>query len=93
MRSTNNQDRLTTVPGSNIYFAVMSSLDMVILVQSPTLEAAVKAKRLLQTWRHVVRDQSKVSPLLLLALARLNGYFSTGISDVFSLPPQVAGVI
>jgi hypothetical protein len=66
---------------------------MVILVQSPTAEAAAKAKELLQTWRNVVTDQSKVSPLLLLTLARLNGYFSTGISDVFSLPSQVAGVI
>lgn len=74
-------------------FAVMSSFAMVILIQSPTPEAAVKSKEMLLGWRDIVRNQSKVSPSLLLALARMNGYFAAGLSDVFSLPPQVKAVI
>lgn len=74
-------------------FAIMSSFAIAILIQSPTTEAAVKSKEMLLGWRHIVQNQSKVSPLLLLALARMNGYFAAGLSDVFSLPPQVKAVI
>lgn len=74
-------------------FAIMSSFTIAILIQSPTPEAAVKSKEMLRGWRHIVRNQSKVSPLLLLALARMNGYFAAGLSDVFSLPPQVKAAI
>ncbi|KAI8649066.1 hypothetical protein NCS55_01480200 [Fusarium keratoplasticum] len=78
---------------SNVCFAVMSSFSMVVLIQSPTQEAAMRSKEMLLTWRHIVRDQSKISQLLLLALARIDGYFAAGLPDVFSLPPHVKAVI
>jgi hypothetical protein len=67
----------------------MSSFAMVVFIQSPTQEAAARSKEMLMTWRQIVRDQSKVSTLLLLTLARIDGYFATGLSDVFSLPVHV----
>lgn len=83
---------LLMVPaGSDICFAVVASFAMLILIQSPTTDAAIKANELLQTWRIVVRDQSRISPLFLLTLARLNRCFSAGIPHVFLLPPQVEG--
>jgi hypothetical protein len=67
----------------------MSSFAMVIFIQSPTQEAALRSSEMLISWRQIVRHQSKVSPLLLLTLARINGYFAVGLSDVFSLPAHV----
>ncbi|KAI1036175.1 hypothetical protein LB504_011413 [Fusarium proliferatum] len=74
---------------SNVCFAVMSSFAMVVFIQSPTQEAALRSRDMLVAWRQIVRDQSKVSPLLLPTLARIDGYFAAGLSDVFSLPAHV----
>jgi hypothetical protein len=66
---------------------------MVIFIQSPSPEVATKSKMMLDKWRGVVREQSKVSPLLLLALLRVNGFFTAGLSDIFSLPMHVKQTI
>ncbi|KAM0370016.1 hypothetical protein ACHAPY_010695 [Fusarium culmorum] len=78
---------------SNICFAVMSSLAMVVFIQSPTQEAGARSKEILMAWRQIARDQSKVSPLLLMTLARIDGYFAAGLSDVFSLPAHVEAAL
>lgn len=74
-------------------FAVMSSFALVILIQSPSAEAAVKAAEMLHGWRYAVWDQSKVSPLAVLASARINEFFVAGLSDVFAMPPHVKAAI
>lgn len=66
---------------------------MVIFIQSPSPEAATKSKEMLDSWRRAVRDQSKVSPLLLLALARINGFFVAGLSELFWLPMHVEAAL
>lgn len=71
----------------------MSNFAMVIFIQSPNAESATKSKDTLDRWRRVVRDQSKVSPLLLLALARINGFFVAGLSELFWLPMHVEAAI
>ncbi|CAF3618896.1 unnamed protein product [Fusarium graminearum] len=78
---------------SNICFAVMSSLVMVVFIQSPTQEAAARSKEMLMFWRQIARDQSKVSPMLLMTLARIDGYFAAGLHDVFSLPAHVEAAL
>ncbi|KAF5650937.1 urea amidohydrolase (urease) alpha subunit [Fusarium sp. NRRL 25303] len=78
---------------SNVCFAVMSSFAMVVFIQSPTQEAALRSRDMLVAWRQIVRDQSKVSPLLLPTLARIDGYFAAGFSDVFSLPAHVKAAL
>ncbi|KAF5228104.1 hypothetical protein FAUST_11324 [Fusarium austroamericanum] len=78
---------------SNICFAVMSSFAMVVFIQSPTQEAATRSREMLIAWRQIARDQSKVSPLLLMTLARIDGYFAAGLSDVFSLPAHVEAAL
>ncbi|RGP60881.1 hypothetical protein FSPOR_10382 [Fusarium sporotrichioides] len=83
----------SSIDGSNVCFAVMSSFAMVVFIQSPTQEAGARSKEMLMIWRQIVRDQSKVSPLLLLTLARIDGYFAAGLSDVFSLPVHVEAAL
>ncbi|RKK41474.1 hypothetical protein BFJ66_g10972 [Fusarium oxysporum f. sp. cepae] len=78
---------------SNVCFAVMSSFAMVVFIQSPTQEAALRSREMLVSWRQIVRDQSKVSPMLLITLARIDGYFAAGLSDVFSLPAHVKAAL
>ncbi|XEV01275.1 hypothetical protein FSHL1_006562 [Fusarium sambucinum] len=78
---------------SNVCFAVMSSFAMVVFIQSPTQEAGARSKEMLIAWRQIIRDQSKVSSLLLLTLARIDGYFAAGLSDVFSLPAHVEAAL
>lgn len=74
-------------------FAVMSSFALVILVQSPTPEAALKSAETLSSWRHAVWDQSKISPLLVLASARINEFYVAGLDEVFWMPPHVKAAI
>lgn len=71
----------------------MSSLVMVVFIQSPTQEAAARSKEMLMFWRQIARDQSKVSPMLLMTLARIDGYFAAGLHDVFSLPAHVEAAL
>ena len=66
---------------------------MVVFIQSPTQEAALRSREMLMSWRQIVRDQSKVSLMLLLTLARIDGYFAAGLSDVFSLPAHVKAAL
>lgn len=71
----------------------MSSFAMVLFIQSPTQEAGARSKEMLTSWRQIARDQSKVSPLLLMTLARIDGYFAAGLSGVFSLPAHVEAAL
>lgn len=66
---------------------------MVLLVQAPTSENALRAKQMVEQWRGVLRDQSGTSPLMLLALTQLSGFYSAGISETFCLPSHVQEVI
>ena len=86
------QKSVNLVPGSNVCFAVMSSFAMVVFIQSPTQEAALRSREMLMSWRQIVRDQSKVSPMLLLTLARIDGYFAAGLSDVANFAEARVGV-
>lgn len=79
--------------GSRISFAVVSNFLMVLLVQAPSSENALKAKQMLENWRRVLRDQSKAFPLLLLAMTRLNGFYWAGLSETFCLPLHVQEVL
>ena len=79
--------------GSRISFAVVSNFLMVLLVQAPSSENALKAKQMLENWRCVLRDQSKAFPLLLLAMTRLNGFYWAGLSETFCLPQHVQEVL
>ncbi|KAJ6439315.1 fungal specific transcription factor [Purpureocillium lavendulum] len=78
---------------SRISFAVVSNFLMVLLVQAPSSENALKAKQMLENWRRVLRDQSKAFPLLLLAMTRLNGFYWAGLSETFLLPQHVQEVL
>ncbi|UNI24521.1 hypothetical protein JDV02_010258 [Purpureocillium takamizusanense] len=78
---------------SSISFAVVSNFLMVLLVQAPSSDNALKAKQMLENWRRVLRDQSKAFPLLLLAMTRLNGFYWAGLSETFCLPQHVQEVL
>jgi hypothetical protein len=51
------------------------------------------AKEMLEHWRRVIRDQSKMSPLLTLATTRLNAFYWAGLSETFCLPQHVQDVL
>lgn len=82
----NNQ---VSTSGSGLSFAVISNFILLNFVQAPSSDIAGKAKEALDTWRRVLRDQSMVSPLLLLALYRINGFFAAGLAEFFTLPSHV----
>jgi hypothetical protein len=83
--SSIHKHRITDcLEGSTALFSFTSNFLLVTLVQSPTPEMAVRAKEMLNSWQQVVLGQSKVSPLFLPTLARLNCYLVAGLSEVFS---------
>ena len=66
---------------------------MTLLVQAPNSENAAKAKSMLEDWKGVIRNHGNVSPLMALAMTRLNGFYWAGLADVFCLPPHVLDVL
>ncbi|OAA46814.1 fungal specific transcription factor [Metarhizium rileyi] len=78
---------------SRVGYAVVSNFLMALLVQAPSSENALKAKQMLEHWRRVIRDQGKVSPVLTLAMTRLNAFYWAGLSETFCLPQHVQDVL
>ncbi|KAJ5660874.1 uncharacterized protein N7484_000246 [Penicillium longicatenatum] len=74
---------------SRIIFATVTNFMMLLLVQAPTKDHAVRVKRLLDLWRETLRNQSKSFPLMNLGLVRLDGLFWAGLSTNFYLPRHV----
>ncbi|PGH10712.1 hypothetical protein AJ79_05303 [Helicocarpus griseus UAMH5409] len=74
---------------SRIGFAAISNFMMLLLVQAPTKDHAVRAKRLVYLWRQTLRTQSQGCELMNLALVRLDGLLSTGLGRNFHLPKHV----
>ena len=62
---------------------------MLLLVQAPTKEHAIRARRLLYMWRQVLRSQVQGSNLMNLGLVRLDGPHWAGLNRNFYLPPHV----
>lgn len=62
---------------------------MILLVQAPTKDHAIRAKRLLYMWRQSLRSQSTGCDMTNLALVRLEGILSTGLERNYYLPKHV----
>ncbi|KAJ5101684.1 hypothetical protein NUU61_003906 [Penicillium alfredii] len=72
-----------------IGFATVSSFMMLLVVQAPSKDHAIRARRLVYMWRQALRNQSKGCELMNLALVRLDGPHWTGWSRNFFLPKHV----
>ncbi|KAJ5089635.1 hypothetical protein N7532_008319 [Penicillium argentinense] len=74
---------------SRVGFATVSSFMMLLIVQAPSKEHAVRARRLVYMWRQALRGQSQGCEVLNLALVRLDGPRWTGLARNFFLPKHV----
>ncbi|KAJ5221597.1 uncharacterized protein N7469_010484 [Penicillium citrinum] len=74
---------------SRIGFATVSSFMMLLIVQAPSKEHALRARRLVYMWRQALRGQSQGCELLNLALVRLDGPHWAGLARNFFLPKHV----
>ena len=75
--------------GSRIGFATVSSFMLLLLVQAPSKDQAIRARQLLHMWRQALRRQSDGSSLMNLALVRLDGIHWTGLCRNYYLPKHV----
>lgn len=66
---------------------------LLLIVQAPSKEHAIRANRLVHLWRQALRSQSKACDLMDLALVRLDGPHLTGLSRNFYLPRHVEEVL
>lgn len=78
--------RNTNCIGSRIVFATVTNFMMLLLVQAPTKDYAVRAKSLVDLWRETLQNLSKSSPMMNLGLVRLNGPLWAGLSTNYNLP-------
>lgn len=62
---------------------------MLLVVQAPSQEHALRAHRLLYMWRQAMRSQSQGSHLMNLALVRLDGPHWAGLARTFFLQKHV----
>ena len=62
---------------------------MLLLVQAPDFDKALRARRLLSKWRQILDFQNHAFPSLLLAKVRLSSYYYVGLGETFYLPPHV----
>ncbi|OGM50055.1 fungal specific transcription factor domain protein [Aspergillus bombycis] len=74
---------------SRIGFATVSSFILLLLVQAPSKDHAIRARRLVHMWRQALRRQSEGSSLMNLALVRLDGIYWTGLCRNYYLPKHV----
>lgn len=79
--------------GARIGFAVTSNFIVLLLVQAPNAQYAAKAKQFLDVWSNMLKDQSRMCPMLRLGMVRLNALQSAGLSQTFDLPPHVEQVL
>lgn len=76
--------------GTRIGFATVSNFMLLLLVQSPTKDHAVKANRLVHMWRQVLRSLSRsCGELVNLGLVRLEGPHWVGLSGNYYLAQHV----
>ncbi|KAI9925600.1 hypothetical protein AWENTII_012739 [Aspergillus wentii] len=78
---------------SRIGFATVSNFTMLLLVQAPNSERAVKGKHLVDSWLRVLRCQSLSFPLVKLGLTRLDAMHWAGLGQTFVLPQHVQDVV
>lgn len=62
---------------------------MLLIVQAPSKEHALRARKLVSMWRRALRGQSQGCDLMNLALVRLDGPHWTGLTRTFFLPKHV----
>lgn len=79
--------------GSRIGFATVSNFTMLLLVQAPNAERAVKGKHLVDSWLRVLRTQSLSFSLMKLGLTRLDAMHWVGLGQTFVLPQHVQDII
>ncbi|KAL2812761.1 hypothetical protein BJX63DRAFT_443365 [Aspergillus granulosus] len=72
-----------------IGFATVSNFIILLLVQAPTKEHAVRAKKLMYMWQQALQSQSNGWDMMDLGLVRLNGPLSMGLANAFYLPSHV----
>jgi hypothetical protein len=66
---------------------------VLLLVQAPTKEHAIRAKKLVYMWQQALQSQSNGWDMMDLGLVRLNGPLSMGLSNAFYLPQHVREVV
>lgn len=66
---------------------------MLLLVQAPNAERAVKGKYLVDSWLRVLRCQSRSFPLMKLGLTRLDAMHWVGLGQTFVLPQHVQDIL
>ncbi|KAL4860479.1 hypothetical protein BDV12DRAFT_209349 [Aspergillus spectabilis] len=72
-----------------ISFVTVSNFMVLLLVQAPTKEHAVRAKKLVYMWQQALQNQSNGWDMMDLGLVRLNGPLSMGLANAFFLPQHV----
>ncbi|RDW58574.1 fungal specific transcription factor domain-containing protein [Aspergillus mulundensis] len=76
-----------------IGFATVSNFMLLLLVQAPSAEHAIRAKRLVYGWQQALRSRSQGWNMVDLGLVRLNGPLGMGVGNVFYLPSHVQDVL
>lgn len=71
----------------------MSNFVLLLLVQAPSIEHAVRAKKLVHSWQQALQSQSRGWDLMDLGLIRLNGPLGMGLSNIYSLPLHIRQAI
>ncbi|KAL4966694.1 uncharacterized protein BDV14DRAFT_188870 [Aspergillus stella-maris] len=72
-----------------IGFATVSNFMLLLLVQSPSKEHALRAKKLLYAWQQALQSQSRGWDMMDLGLVRLNGPLGMGLGNAFYLPAHI----
>lgn len=71
----------------------MSNFVVLLVVQAPNVQLAVKAKQLLDMWTQTLKDRYHICPMVRLGMLRLNSFNLTGLSQTFHLPSHVEQVL
>ncbi|KAL4912692.1 hypothetical protein BDW62DRAFT_216120 [Aspergillus aurantiobrunneus] len=74
---------------TRIGFATVSNFMLLLLVQAPTKEHALRAKRLVYMWQQALRSQGRGWDVMDLGLIRLNGPLGMGLANTYYLPLHV----
>ncbi|RAH86870.1 fungal-specific transcription factor domain protein [Aspergillus japonicus CBS 114.51] len=78
---------------SRIGFATVSNFLILLLVQAPTQDHALRAKRLVDLWRNELRNQKQSSSMVCLGLVRLEATLWAGLSRNYYLPRHVKEIL
>ncbi|KAL4940611.1 hypothetical protein BDV06DRAFT_230198 [Aspergillus oleicola] len=70
-------------------FATVSNFMLLLLVQAPSKEHAMRAKKLLYAWQQALQSQSRGWDMMDLGLLRLNGPLGMGLGNTFYLPAHI----